>query len=863
MLSVIGILALSFAAISCDDDDENKIDEEEPAAGAAPTLEVVTAGSNYGEVALTTSGIADYAYLCYEQAEDPSEAPEASVLYRTGTTGTCVDGTNTVTISGLANTTTYHAYFALRTTEGSYYEDILDVTFTTTDYDEGITLAEVYYDGFKAHIKVPQEVKDRGNVLRYFYSEMFYYNENKFGYGMSDAQSLLYNGGVYASDEVTIDDNDDTINYDEDNETWAHDPMVPGEPIYLCVGEFAWGSGFGLEGEGYYSWLFDEDAWSENNDSWELLSTKVTEYDESAYWTGYYDRILFTTKEPSVLDADLNISSEMSATRGELTIAPDDNVVTLSVMLLDDATYQTILDTYLPEEYMQWFTTSYVANYYGYANTFDGAGGVLTIEDYVTLQPEVLYHAFVVGLGDESGTSQCYEHYEFETTPKEMTEPVVEVTAIANPSGTESPYEAWFNVKAPNSDVEYAYYAANYEREWASSFRSYTGTQVVNNNASYCYFSSSELSAINSADGYDIMFASRPNSTTYLAVLGYNEEDTCNTLNFNSIDDADSEPAVDKFTTVKETYNQIESDLFTSLLGEWTASYSLKSDSNYSAGTYTNTVTIVSGVDYPETLADSVYTIYADYGFDKDEVNALYEEFKEECDIFNESVRGNNRLLCLGFGQNMEYQSPYDLFVSQTYSSYDNAAILYDFGPKWYIEIASDGSISVPFNSSRLYPLSSWDVYSGSYITYYLMGRDITSSSTVSGYVTYGDDYETLYFPATLADDVITISPLTYDGSDYYMNAGRLYSGYITYPNGTINSDVVMTKGASAETASVSSIPVENLHFEASSVKCSVGAKPRSPKITKPAKELKNLGSVRVIDLEAFREFEENQKSRR
>ncbi len=849
LLSLVGILALSFAAISCDDD-ENKIEEEEevPAASAGPSLEVISTGSHYGEITLTTSGIADYAYLCYEESDVPSELPEASVFYRTGTTGTCTDGANTVTISGLDNTSTYHAYFALRTTEDAYYEDILDVTFTTTDYDEGITIAEVYYDGFKAHIKVPQEVKDRGNVLRYCYTEMFYYNTMK--PGMPDAQNLLWNGGVYTADEVTIDDSNDNINYDEESETQNHDVMVPGEPIYLMVGEFAWGTGFALQGEGWYSWLFDEEAWADA--SFETLG-----YDESPYWTGYYEKVLFRTKEPSVLDASVNATFEMGATRGTMYVEPDDEIVSFCVMLLDDATYKTILESYLPEEYLQWFATSFVAYYYGYAYTFSGSGAI-DIDEYLTLQPEVLYHAFVVGLGDSEGTTQSFEHYEFETPAKSMEEPVVEVTAIANPSGEESPYEAWFNIKAPNSDVEYAYYAANYEREWVSSFKSYTGTQIVNNNGSYCYFSSSELSLINSTDGYDVMFASRPNATTYLAVLGYNEEDTCNTLNFNSIDEADSEPAVDKYTTIKENYNQIESELFTSLLGDWTASYSLRS---YDA-TYTTNVTIVSGVDYPETLADSVYTIYGNYGFDKDEVDALYEEFKEECDIFNESVRGNNRLLCLGFGQSLEYQSPYDLFVSQTYSSYNNAAILYDFGPKWYIEIASDGSISVPFNSARFYPLSSWATSYGSYITYYLMGRDIGSSSVVSGYVTYGDDYKTLYFPTTLSDDVITISPLTYDDTDYYMNAGRFNSSYITYPDGTICSDVVMTRGASAETASVSDIPVENLRFDASNVKRSVGAKPRSPRITKPAKELKNLGSVRVVDMEAFKEFEEAQKSR-
>ena len=100
----------------------------------------------------------------------------------------------------------------------------------------------------------------------------------------------------------------------------------------------------------------------------------------------------------------------------------------------------------------------------------------------------------------------------------------------------------------------------------------------------------------------------------------------------------------------------------------------------------------------------------------KEEVDALYDEFKMEAEAFNARVRGQNRLLCLGFGYDTDDAdtpqfpsiTPYELFCNPEYSSYDVASLFYDFGPKWYLQIAEDGSVTAPFNSNRMYPLQAW-----------------------------------------------------------------------------------------------------------------------------------------------------------
>ena len=74
-------------------------------------------------------------------------------------------------------------------------------------------------------------------------------------------------------------------------------------------------------------------------------------------------------------------------------------------------------------------------------------------------------------MGDEEGTTQSYIHQTFRTTPKQLAAPEVTVTAIDNPSGTEDPYEVWFNIKNTGDvEVASAMYAANYVRDWEGAY---------------------------------------------------------------------------------------------------------------------------------------------------------------------------------------------------------------------------------------------------------------------------------------------------------------------------------------------------------------------------------------------------------
>ena len=112
-------------------------------------------------------------------------------------------------------------------------------------------------------------------------------------------------------------------------------------------------------------------------------------------------------------------------------------------------------------------------------------------------------------------------------------------------------------------------------------------------------------------------------------------------------------------------------------------------------------VEIVSGLTCPESLSQEVIDYYLNNtNYSKEQVEKLYEGFKKQLKLYNERLRGQNRLLCLGLDidrPKYEYstnylagwKTPYDLFIATTeeYNGYDTESMFFDFGPKWYLEM--------------------------------------------------------------------------------------------------------------------------------------------------------------------------------
>ena len=125
-------------------------------------------------VKINSVKIAEYAYLAYTPETLPETAPNATVLFATGTTGALADGENQVDIARLNPSTAYTIYFAAKTTGDEFFGDVLKVEAATADFTEAVEVFDVDYHSFKVSVKVPENLKaDDGSLGIRITSEPF------------------------------------------------------------------------------------------------------------------------------------------------------------------------------------------------------------------------------------------------------------------------------------------------------------------------------------------------------------------------------------------------------------------------------------------------------------------------------------------------------------------------------------------------------------------------------------------------------------------------------------------------------------------------------------------------------------------
>lgn len=773
-------------------------------------VELQKAGTSTAEVKLTTSKITKYAYLAYPSAEAPEAAPTATILFATGISDDVADGENVITVRALQPNTPYVVYFAAQTVKEEYFETVAKIELTTEDFTDAVTVYDNTNNGFKVAVKVPADVKEKNHVIKWGTSSLFNYNmQGAFDSNMLVLNDEYYHTNLFNEDTTLFIDNDHCFVLDENGEPeideygdykQMFDPVIPGQPQVFILGEHEWGESMYGWGEGYYIPLFDEDAYyaalgeEGGDDPWGPLMSKARKatraVNQDDFWTGFHHREMVVVGQPEQLDAEIRINtSALRPNGGLIQIDTDPEVVSYSVLITETETLGQILQ-FLDNnmDYLPWFVESYDAMMNLGTITASGALDI-NLEDVVYLDKTATYYVLVTGRGDDEGASICFAQAEFQLPEPTKPAPVVEVKGIDKPDGEPTPYEVWFNVKCTTKDAETAIYGCNYEREWETTKGSYYSDADLIERAGN-QFSAADIAQINTEEGLNVMFDTREDANTYLGVIAYNDEGTA------------SEAAVGKMRSIREPAAQrVESDLFTALDGDWTATttvtYQLYSNETGKTETITEEkkckVTI-GNVTYPATLSDEVYATYESIGKDKEATDAYFAEFKEVADIFNDKTRGQNRILCNGFdfevsrdGGNMvmTYASPFELFCSKSYNGYDNESILYDFGPKWYLQVAADGTVTVPFNVNYFFPMSQW-----TRSTYHLIGASEQYA------LPYWTDGTTGNFPVEISADknTITVKPVEYNEQLYYpVGAAANFTSW-AFNSRTI-SNIVLTRG--------------------------------------------------------------------
>ena len=795
------------------------------------TTEVVTplfevtfkeASSSSITFTVTTEHIAQVAYDVLLASEEGYVDPLN--LFDNGTVvEVAEDGSIDVVVESLSHNTPYKGYFAALTSQGENLADMIVVEGSTIDFDEDVVVYDVTSNSFRVQFRMPA-LQDDENVIKWGLTELATYNMQSkmsmFGY-QTDAQILNLSDDVYhnymRNDTIFLFNEENSIVYDENGNPvddgmggilTYYLPIVPGQPNILLFGEFAWGEhpwGFGT---GYYAPLFREEDFLNDyyaNQGPGPRSADENTLDEADYWTGYYHKAEFLAAQPVSFDADFNVEMNLTPKGGRITINPDESIYQYVYMMLDQYTYDMVLP-YLNNDptLMQWYITSYNASITLGAMTSKGPMAFDLEEIFYEMERDLTYYLFLVGMSDETGLSQVYEKIEIVLPEPTKPAPEIVVSHIENPYGDESPYQIWFNIKAPNGDVDAANYLCNYSRD----FEKILDLGETYSNYMYYYgqeFSDAEVMAINSEEGYNVMFTSHPNVESRLIVQAYNDEGTPNNP------DEDEDCIANGKTIRVLPKEMVESPLFNDLDGEWTAT------ANVWYNTYINNqltridTTVVSKVligkpYHPETLSESDYAIYEEAlgdDYSKEYVDILYEDFKQEADIFYEDVRSQNRILCLGLDfaydtwneKRIGSATPYELFTHDSYGSINNAAIFYDFGNKWYLEVDAEGNVTAPMNSDRLYPTNNWNYSSELYLS--AITPADANGVAYSIMKPNGDPEIWPAFDVEVSEDnnTITIKSYELNGLPAYPNLGYENWGYTYIVSWTVCSEIVLTRG--------------------------------------------------------------------
>ena len=852
LLATIALVA-AFAVSACTED---PAPAPTPGSKVDTKVEVAVAEvmANGATITVTTQNVKEFAYI-QRDTELQATAILQSDEFKTKIAETEVETITNIKLTGYEAGKAYTLFFAFRLADDSIYEEVKRVEFTTTSYgDNVLNIVDRMYDGFSVYIQIPEEVKARGNALRYSTSSMPMYNYAK-SMGSMELDMLLYNAQQYTTtDKLVIYDEYHSTERDEDgnliyddygnlNSATFADPKVPGEPGYFIVGEYAF---MGDENErvvivdgevqtvyddsymdytiwwypagwskGYYNPLYDWAKWYAELDS--------DNYDSEKYWSGYYERLLIETLEPEIVENGVEIkATDITPIDACISFKPSDEIIQYCILVCTESEYETQILPLIEnnEDYLRWFTGSYFAMM-SFGIQMADMDAELWLSDWFVDTKGMAgqtIRVLVAGLGNNTGTKQSFDTYTFTLPEVTLPKPEVEVTPVKS----DDPYMVTFNIKNPNPDnaLTEVYFACNYVREFDAILKEYSYTSLLKGMGNP--LGKTEIDLINSADGFNFQISSRDNATTRLAVLGYNWEGSG-----NNPDEADSK-AVAEYTTPHANFpTRVNSELFEKLQGEWTASAHMENyvaitdaDGNATgeykfenAGTQTSAVTIMGGLPYSETIPEEVWSIYRAAGISDDQIEEYYEELIEETEWYNTRTRGFNRLLCLGYNfADPNYMldlvaTPYDLFIATDYSSSKTSHMFYDFGPKWNFEIDADGSVWLPIDIEREFPLETFNF--GLDYAFYMLA--IGERSYLGGDVigTNGQTIIDARFPVEVSADynTITIKPIVYTDTTgateyYYPCVAQIQNGYATPLNPRVRGEVTLTRNSGAKAAS-------------------------------------------------------------
>ena len=828
---------------------------------------MTTASWSTIDATMTTTNISKYAYVILRNDE---AAPAAVQIFMNGEVRIPMSGTQKLQfqIGDLERNVDYTIYVAGQYVKDGaeyFYDRVFSHSFFTEEYEEDICVIRRRYDGAYIRFTFPKDVAERKNKVKWGLSNIALYNSHKApsyrhyytdAYIVSGQHDEVYKHYIINRDTlITVEDS--RIMGDGDgpysSEYW--DVIVPGEPLVFLAAEVTYFNGdYAGWGPGWYSTPFDEQGFDDalyavtgggdlgggvgggvGGGPLAVTRNDYTLPNEEDYWPedSFHTKIKLRALEPDPFAGKVKISvQDIDTDDAQIVFTPDKEVFQYAYSILDDGTYQEIVRSYLEgdESYMQWFITSYFSMMSGFSSMLyaeEGKGVAYLSNEFLEVVAGTTYHVFVTAAPSKeyaSGIDVDLSRQSFQKTTFTLPEYSLPISkVVTTPIETTDPYQVYFNIRCTNYDVApvgKAKYLCNYSAAWVDMLTQYSYSQMVDMYG--VAFDANDIEQINSAEGLTVSFPSREDATSRIAVKVWNEEGRVGTSLIGTTPTGVADSKSGRVPDVE----RIESPYFESLKGDWTATATVRytlvdnetQEETTSVVEHKSKVTI-GNPTYPATLTQDIYDLFEEFGVSRDKTDKYFAEFKELSIDNANKVRGQNRILCNGLDFNasgsntfhLEYMSPFDLFTSPYYNSTTEGAF-YDFGPKWYIQIAADGSMFVPVNVQRITPLAAW---SGTtyHITNYCEYE--TTDGTIQGMSIYkpldDKDMDNVAkwgnLPVEVSEDgnTITIKPYIYRSGNYefkcYPNIMQetvaddgKSTAYATIGN-VITSDIVLTRG--------------------------------------------------------------------
>jgi hypothetical protein len=387
--------------------------------------------------------------------------------------------------------------------------------------------------------------------------------------------------------------------------------------------------------------------------------------------------------------------------------------------------------------------------------------------------------------------------------PEEPSEPQMLATTVTlsptfNPAtGQEDPYQIWFNIKSNGDEIVSGRYMIVNERYYNPYINSGLSLNIFSNSIE---FTPDEIAQINSSEGLNVSREALPDTQYCLFVDARTAENQAVKDEFGILPE---EHWTMNKTIRKLDKTRVESPYFETLQGEWTATVTKASINMDAPVEQTFTSKIVIGPSaLPEQLDGELKSrmMSAAPYIDASMADAFYSSMLMNQSIFNEDVRGQNQLLCVGFdftngtqGVDVFSKSIEDYFIQTLTDGSYNSNIFQSWGTKWYIEFDENGNAYVPISVYKDYPAN----YMGD-TSYYA-----TALAQTQYGITYLHPSATIKFPVEISEDgnTITIKGLAINNTEvYYLNVVPMtfnsfaQEATITFAPFTVLSDIVLTR---------------------------------------------------------------------